>query len=98
MCEQGPYHHCECGCHEGRHGWRHEGCGCGGHTSEYGEHHGHHGGECGCHGHRGEGIRFARRFVSRAERLEELEAYLKDLQAEAKGAEERIAEMRAVGA
>ena len=94
---------CGCGQHGKYHGEqykeRHEGnngdCGCGGH-----EHHGvdrewHHqvGCSCGCHQHHG-GIGFQRQFVSREEILSKLEEYLKQLQAEAKGVEERIAEMK----
>lgn len=103
MCGQGQHHHGhhgECGCHGGGHGEHHEGCECGGHHGqgcECGCHEGRYGDECGCH----EGdieIHFGRRFVTRAERIAGLEAYLKDLQAEAKGVEERIAEMQAVGA
>ena len=78
------------------------GCGQGGHD----EHHGH-------HEHRGHHAEHApcldRRFVSRAERISELEAYLselraeaeagetylKDIQAEAKGVEERIEALKA---
>jgi hypothetical protein len=98
-----------CGCgghghhHEEQTSERQEGqgenCGCGGH-----EHHGHHeqgmnregchgGCNCGCHQpHRG--MRFNRHFVSREEVITRLEEYLKQLQAEAKGVEERIAEMK----
>ena len=88
----------ECGCgqhgkhHGEQHEERHEGhsgdCGCGGH-----EPHGHHGCSCGCHQHHG-GMGFHRRFVSREEIAARLEEYLKQLQAEAKGVEERIAELK----
>jgi len=83
-----------CGQHGKPHGEqyeeRHEGhsgdCGCGGH-----EHHG--GCRCGCHQlHRG--TRFHRRFISREEIAAKLEEYLKQLQAEAKGVEERLAELK----
>ena len=94
----------DCGCeHHGRHhGEQHEeraedhggDCGCGGH-----EHHGmyrewhHHGGcSCGCHHH--EGMGFRRRFIPREEIIARLEEYLKQLHAEAKGVEERIAELK----
>jgi len=85
---------CGCGQHGKHHGEqyeeRHEGhsgdCGCGGH-----EHHG--GCRCGCHQlHRG--TRFHRRFISREEIAAKLEEYLKQLQAEAKGVEERLAELK----
>jgi len=36
--------------------------------------------------------------VTRAERIAQLEAYLKDLEAEAKGVEQRLAEMKAASA
>jgi|WetSurMetagenome_2_1015567.scaffolds.fasta_scaffold1105791_2 hypothetical protein len=99
---------CGCGGHGHHHGeqaseerqeGRNEDCGCGGH-----EHHGQHeqgmnreGGHgacnCGCHQHHGV-MGFHRRFVSREEVITRLEEYLKQLQAEAKGVEERIAEMK----
>jgi hypothetical protein len=98
---------CGCGGHGQHHGDQNseqqgdhgEGCGCGKH-----EHHGHqeHGmnrekghGECscGCHQHQ-EGMGFHRRFVSREDVVNRLEEYLKQLQAEAKGVEERIAELK----
>lgn len=98
----------DCGCGEhGQHHGEHHGegqeshsgnCGCGG----YG-HHGmyrgwHHHGNCGCgcHQHHG-GMGFHRRFVSREEVINNLEEYLKQLQAEAKGVEERIAELKTKG-
>ncbi len=78
-------------------------CGRGGHEDHHGrhEHHGHHEEHA-----RG----FQRRFISRAERIAELEAYLgelraeaeageaylKDIQAEAGAVEERIASLKAV--
>ncbi len=40
---------------------------------------------------------FRRRFVSREERIAELEAYLADLKAEAKAVEEEIARLRSAG-
>jgi hypothetical protein len=42
----------------------------------------------------GPGFRFGRRFATREERIAWLEDYLKDLQAEAKAVEERIAELK----
>jgi hypothetical protein len=89
MCGHGKQHHCECRCHEGRHGGHHEGCECDCHEE--------HECECSCHeGGRSE-IHFERRFATRVERIAQLEAYLKDLQTEAKAVEERIAEMKALG-
>ena len=94
---------CGCGQHGKHHGEQYEGrheaysgdCGCGGH-----EHHGmyrgwhHYGGcGCGCHQHHG-GMGFHRRFIPREEIAARLEEYLKQLQAEAKGVEERLAELR----
>jgi hypothetical protein len=69
------------------------------HKHHHGGHHRHHGGAC-CVG-RGEGGpargAFRRRFFSREERIAELEQYLSDLQAEAKGVEEELARLRAAG-
>ena len=45
----------------------------------------------------GMGMGFGRRFISRDEIISRLEEYLKQLQAEAKGVEERIAELRRKG-
>ena len=96
----------DCGCrqHGKHHGEQreesHEGhsgdCGCGGH-----EHHGmyrewHHHGGCNCGCHRG-GMRFHRHFIPREELINQLEEYLKQLQAEAKDVEERIAELKKKG-
>jgi hypothetical protein len=93
-----------CGCSE-HHG--HPGCGCGapGPEREQGPWgwwgqpplppHLHAWGPC-CVPHRAPwGERAFRRFMSREERIAWLEQYLKDLQAEAKAVEERIAEMKA---
>ncbi len=93
MCGQGRGHHGECDCHEGSHGGHHaecEGdCKC----------HAEHEGKCGCHeGSGSTEIHFERRYATRAERITQLEVYLKDLQTEAKAVEEQIAEMKAVGA
>jgi hypothetical protein len=94
---------CGCGGHGHHHGEQHVerqesgggACGCGGHghqgqgmNSQW-----HHGGAtCGCHHHGAMG--FHRRFVSREEVVSRLEEYLKQLQAEANGVEERIAELK----
>jgi hypothetical protein len=96
-----------CGC--GGHGHHHEeqnmesqerpgeNCGCGGHG-----HHGHHetrdqhngGCNCPCHQQHHGGMGFHRRFISQEEIVNQLEEYLKQLQAEAKGVEEKLAELR----
>jgi hypothetical protein len=89
MCGHGKHHHGEFNCHEGGHGKHHEECGCDGHAE--------HESECGCHKGSDE-IHLERRFRTRAEHVAELEQYLKDLQTEAQAVEERIAEMKAVGA
>jgi hypothetical protein len=68
-----------------RHGW-HEGWGWHRHSS------------CGCccyQCHRGMG--FYRNFIPHEEIITKLEEYLKQLQAEAKGVEERIAELKTKG-
>jgi len=97
---------CSCGQHDQHQGEqyekRHEGhsgdCECGGH-----QHHGkdrewHHRGGCGCGCHQQHGdLRFNRHFISREEMVSNLEEYLKQLKAEAKGVEERIAEMKKRG-
>jgi hypothetical protein len=84
----------ECGGGHGEHP-RHGGECCGGR----GGHH-HYGGEC-CRGGEGKawgpGSPFRRHFPTREEQIAWLEDYLKELQAEAKGVEERIAEMKANG-
>lgn len=64
-------------------------CGCGHHThhAHWGEQHHHWGGCCmPGYGHR--------RFPTRNELISELEEYLKQLKAEMKGVEERIAELK----
>ena len=71
-------------------------CGCGGQG-----HHGmhqrwHHPGYCGCGCHH-EGMGFHRRFTSREEVISTLEEYLKQLQAEAKGVEDHLAELKKEG-
>ncbi|MBC7093037.1 hypothetical protein H5T53_03400 [Candidatus Bipolaricaulota bacterium] len=70
----------------------------------YGHEHHHHGYHCCCppRGHHdgcceagsGSGLGFHRRLLSREERVARLEAYLAELQAEARAVEERIAELR----
>lgn len=70
------------------------------HEADCGCHHGGYG--HGAHGHRhecccgeGEGAQgFRRRFHGRAERVAGLEAYLKDLEAEAQGVREALDELR----
>ena len=97
-CGEGPEHshhrhggECCYGGHGGHHRYGGEGC-HGGH----GGHHGH--GGC-CHGGEGRGFGpgspFRRHFPTREEQIAWLEEYLKELQAEAKGVEERIAELKA---
>ena len=97
---------CGCGQHGRHHGEQHEdrqegqggACGCGGH-GHHGAHAGgapHAGCTCGCHEHDG-GMGFHRRFISREEIVNRLGEYLKQLQAEAKGVEERIAELNKEG-
>jgi hypothetical protein len=109
MCGHGKHHHCECDCHEGKHSGHHEGCECNCHKERECECGHDEGGcekhrasrecECDCHAD-SESTRahFERRFKTRAERITELEAYLRDLQTEAKAVEERIAEMKAISA
>jgi hypothetical protein len=87
---------------------REDNCGCGGHGHHHGgsheernegyhghhEHGGHHDGcRCRCHHSHG-GMGFHRHFISQEERIARLEDYLKQLQAEAKGVEEKIAELK----
>jgi hypothetical protein len=85
-CGGHPQHGSGCGCHA------QSGCGCGGHSQ--------HG--CGCgggHFERGSSgehaLRFHRRFRSRDDEMADLEQYLRDLEAEAKGVRERLAELHA---
>jgi hypothetical protein len=61
----------------------HNECGCG-------QHHGH--GECST-GHHGHG--FARRFMTKAEKIEKLERYVEELKNELAGAQERLKELKA---
>jgi hypothetical protein len=68
-------------------------CGYGG----YHVHHGHAGWCCCGPTVCGPGFPFGRRFPSREEHITWLEEYLKNLQAEAKAVEERIAEWKAAG-
>lgn len=100
MCGHGKHHHGEYGCRGGRHGEHHEehGCDCNCGTEPECACGCHEGG-CSCHADsESTEIHFERRFVTRAERIAQLEPYLKDLQTEAKAVEERIAELKAVGA
>jgi hypothetical protein len=100
---------CGCGCghhgnhpHHGHHGmnrgWHHqERCNCECHQEQQGGamSRGH---ECGCGcGRHGQTANwgFRRHFISRDEVITRLEEYLKQLQAEAKGVEEHIAELKA---
>ena len=102
MCEpmeHGQHHghggECGCGEHGERHQRHHGGeCGCGRHDGH--QRHHRHGGECGCQGPE-QGFSFRRRFATREEQIAGLEEYLKELQAEARGVEERIAELKAGG-
>jgi len=70
--------------------YHHSGCGCEMHTNEKSSHH-HEGCSCGHHGHS------PRRFPTSEEIIQEMEDYLKQLRAEAKGIEERLAEMKKEG-
>ena len=64
----------------------------------HGEFHGHHGhGACCCQAGGFDEHPFRRHFPSREERIARLEVHLKDLQAEAKVVEDRIAEMKTAG-
>jgi len=90
MCCQSESGHGHHGEHGGESCGMHHGGGC------CAMHHGkgHHTGGMGMVGRRmGMGMGF-RRFISRDEIIPRLEEYLKQLQAEAKGVEERIAELR----
>lgn len=63
----------------------------------HGEFYGHHGyGGC-CQPGGFHSRPFHRHFPSREERIARLEDYVKDIQAEAKAVEERLAEMKATG-
>ncbi|MDA8217018.1 MAG: hypothetical protein M0Z94_05305 [Dehalococcoidales bacterium] len=98
------------GMHKGHHGgyggrgYGHGGCGCGHpHGGEYGGCGHHHGGGPGGCGHGwgywggGEGPGFGRRFYSREERINDLEEYLKNLEAEAQGVREVLEHLRGGG-
>jgi hypothetical protein len=63
----------------------HEECGCG-------QHHGYGGYGC-CMGHHGHG--FARRFMTKAEKIEKLESYIEQLKNELAGVQERLRELKA---
>lgn len=69
----------------------HSDCGCERHTYTERAYHHHEGCGCGHHGHP------LRHFPTREETIQEMEDYLKQLQAEAKGVEERLAEMKEEG-
>ena len=96
-CEHGSGGYGSCGCgHHGYRGFTQGGCSCGCH------HGGGHGGSCSCQGGRGhhggscscgsdDSPRLHRRFFSRQERTGDLEAYLKDLEAEIQGVREALA-------
>jgi hypothetical protein len=95
--EHGHGHHGgSCGCGGGHHEQAETcDCGCGG----PGGSHGHEAGSCGCHdshdcGCGGHGHGFQRRYQTKEERIAELEAYLRELEAEAQGVREAIAELR----
>ena len=100
------YHETQCGC--GQHGQGEE-PGMGYRHRGWWGHHGYpggggmyHGGDCccgcGCHRgggmHHGHGEFMQRHFISKDEVIAKLEEYLKQLQAEAQGVEERIAELK----
>jgi hypothetical protein len=102
MCGHCEHHGHECECRgRGHHRWGRaweETCGCG-------HEHGHEEGGCcggpgpggmwrGCGHHEGPPFGFHRRFVSQAERIAELEAYLAELRAEAKAVEEHLADLK----
>ncbi len=78
--ERGDCEHQDCCCarHEHKHHHDHE-------SHEHREHH---------HGHSHHSHSFHRRFATRAERLAEMEEYLRQLQAEIKAVEEKIAELK----
>ena len=86
------HHDTECGCGQHGHGEKSE-IGYG-----HGEWRGHHGGGCCCHHeggrHHGHGKFMQRRFISKEEIIAKLQEYLKQLQAEVKGVEERIDELK----
>jgi len=79
-CSCGPHsqHGCGCGCE----GYPRQECGCGCHVES----------GCCCGGRYPFGFR--RRFTTREEEAAALEDYLKELEAETKGVQERLAEVR----
>ena len=92
------YHDTQCGCGQHGHG---EEPGMGHGHGEWRGHHGypgvsgmHHSGGCCCGMHHGHGEFMQRRFISKEEVIAKLEEYLKQLQAEAKGVEERLTQLR----
>ncbi len=100
----GGHHEGGCDCQGGGHGEHHghhehgeecqgeQECECHDYAAEFMRY-------CGCLGgeHPYE-IHFHRRFSTRAERITRFEEYLRDLQAEAKAVEEKIAEMKTASA
>jgi hypothetical protein len=82
------YHETQCGC--GQHGQGEE-PGMGYRHRGWWGHHGYPGGGGMHHGH---GEFMQRHFISKDEVIAKLEEYLKQLQAEAQGVEERIAELK----
>jgi len=96
------YHETQCGCGQYGHGEK-PGMGYGlgkwrGHYGYQGRGRVHYGGGCGCHHrggmHHGHGKFMQRRFTSKEEIIAKLQEYLNQLQAEAKGVEEHIAELK----
>lgn len=93
---------CGCGHHGGHHGENQEhtghgrGCGEHGHHGAYRGEAPHPGCACACHQSPGYGG-FRRHFVSSEEVAGQLEEYLKELRAEAKGVEEQLAELKKKG-
>ena len=100
------YHETQCGCGQHGHG---EEPGMGYRHGGWRGHHGYPGGGgmyhgggcccgCGCHRgggmHHGHGEFMQRHFISKEEVIPKLEEYVKQLQAEAQGVEERIAELK----
>ena len=100
------YHETHCGCGEHGHG---EEPGTGYGHGEWLGHHGYPGEggmyrgvgcccDCGCHRgggmHHGHGEFMQRRFISKEEVIAKLEEYLAQLQVEARGVEEHIAELK----
>ena len=97
-CGGHTQHRCSCGPHS-QHGC---GCGCGGHSRQECGCGGQSRHECGCGCHVESAcccggrhpFGFRRRFTTREEEAAALEDYLKELEAETKGVQERLAGMR----